>query len=135
VRSESRILAVVLTLAFAGHWILAHEQVAEPQGEPFTIVGVVDMPDRDSSTRLPLVRVELDSHFVIRVRIVRILRGTSPWAVDSTLRFLIHSPARMFGQSEIKNERFTFAFVTKPGPAPEWSCKYCVTGVEKDASE
>ena len=63
------------------------------------------------------------------------LKVSPPWAVGSTLRFLIHSPARMFHQFEIRNERFKFTFATRPGPAPERGCKYCVTDAEKDAPD
>jgi hypothetical protein len=112
--------------------LLAQERPAQPDLRHFTIVATLNSPASEAETKgLTLVPITMDAAFIIRATIDRVVSGTSPWKVGSTMGFLIHSPTLMFGGA-VRNERFVLTFEVGSTPPAEGDCAVCVTKLARD---
>ena len=101
----------------------------------FSIVGSVTISKDPVSPDVQPIPITFDARFVIRLKIEKIVSGASPWKVGTEQVFLIHSPARMFGGYDVRAKRFRFTFQTRPGPASERDCQYCVIELKEVRQE
>ena len=60
----------------------------------------------------PYVPITYDANIVIGARLEQIAVGKSPWPKGTLLRFLVHSPAMIFGGSGFSGPRFIMIFFT-----------------------
>jgi len=106
---------------------------APKTGERFVIVGAVTMSKDLVRGDVQMIPITLDARFGIRVRIERIVSGDSPWKLGSEQVFVIHSPVRMFGNYDLKGEKYRFTFEKAFRRLPiDRSCRYCVTDVRPE---
>jgi hypothetical protein len=131
-RVRPRIVAVTLgVIGLTSIVSVAAGQTEKPARPTFAFLGTVDMQKSDVPKDMPLVPVTFDARFVIRVRIDRILAGEAPWKQGTTVAFLIHSPARMFGRYDVKGEQFRFTFAVEQGTVAKRDCRYCITDLAR----
>ena len=126
-----------LALLCAGSVAVALEhglQSQTPEAQRFTFVGTVDMVKGEIRRGPSLIPIERDAHFVVHVRIDRVLLGEPPWAVGTAVDFLIHSPSRTFGRDSVKNGKFRFTLEENPSVVHQRGCKYCLVALERDAT-
>jgi hypothetical protein len=85
----------------------------ELQPGDFTIVCTLFHPDQvpaDFKVSLPDIPITYDAHILLHARVESVSAGASPWPPGTALRFLVHSPARMFGGYGFSGAQFSLTF-------------------------
>ena len=108
---------------------------APEKAERFVIVGAVTMTRDLLPHAAQTIPITFDARFGIRVRIERVVSGDSPWKAGSEHMFLIHSPVRMFGRYDLKDEKYRFTFErASHAPRTDRDCRFCVTDLRPEVA-
>lgn len=83
--------------------------------------------------KLAKVPITYDPRFAILAKVEEVVEGSAPWRPGEKVLFLIHSPARMFGQARFGGERFRFTFQDLVSSAKD--CRYCVVKLARESVE